>query len=243
MSEPDGSAASTTSTPRARPLIKRLRRGKFFSRGGVPGGNSDRSPPSRGNPRAQARDGAPDTRDRGRCRRPRASIPRRASAPSCAARVDAERETRDDRQPGVGQRAREAARVVAAPARVALRLPTIASAGRFSSSRAADEIKHGRRDSRARAAPADSRHRPTPRARGRAARATPCVRASASLRRRRDERCATTRVGNDARTNCARDAARTASGLAERAQQRDHRRVRQRPQRQGRPGLAVRGVA
>ena len=39
MSEPDCGAASTTSTPRARPEITRLRCGKFALSGGVPGAN------------------------------------------------------------------------------------------------------------------------------------------------------------------------------------------------------------
>ena len=41
MSEPDESVASTTSTPRDSPLIRRLRRGKWSRSGGVPGANSE----------------------------------------------------------------------------------------------------------------------------------------------------------------------------------------------------------
>src|SRR6266852_3456327 len=45
MSEPESRAASTTRQPRARPEMRRLRRGKFPALGGVPSGNSDTSAP------------------------------------------------------------------------------------------------------------------------------------------------------------------------------------------------------
>ena len=47
MSEPLSSAASTTTVPRARPLINRLRRGKWKASGGAPHGNSLTSAPWR----------------------------------------------------------------------------------------------------------------------------------------------------------------------------------------------------
>ncbi len=46
ISEPEGSAASTTSVPRASPAMMRLRCGKFGASGGVPSGNSLSSRPS-----------------------------------------------------------------------------------------------------------------------------------------------------------------------------------------------------
>src|SRR5882762_10504415 len=45
MSEPESRVASTTRQPRARPEMRRLRRGKFPALGGVPSGNSDTSAP------------------------------------------------------------------------------------------------------------------------------------------------------------------------------------------------------
>src|SRR6267378_82949 len=45
MSEPESRVASTTRQPRARPEMRRLRRGKFPALGGVPSGNSETSAP------------------------------------------------------------------------------------------------------------------------------------------------------------------------------------------------------
>src|SRR6185503_1429940 len=45
MSEPLSSAASTTSTPRTSPLMRRLRRGKFNRSGGEPSGSSESKHP------------------------------------------------------------------------------------------------------------------------------------------------------------------------------------------------------
>ena len=47
ISEPDRSAASITTTPRARPEISRLRRGKWRGSGAMPSGISETSAPSR----------------------------------------------------------------------------------------------------------------------------------------------------------------------------------------------------
>ena len=48
MSEPDSTAASTTRQPRARPLIRRLRRGKLWAIAAVPSGNRNSSCSDRG---------------------------------------------------------------------------------------------------------------------------------------------------------------------------------------------------
>ena len=107
ISEPLASAASTTSTPRASPLIRRLRRGKLAASGGVPSGNSDTSAPRAAIGLIQSRvplriddvDAAAEHRDR-----------RSGAAQRAAVRggVDAERKAARDRQAGVAERAREA---------------------------------------------------------------------------------------------------------------------------------------
>ena len=53
MSEPDASAASTTRQPRARPLIRRLRRGKLRRRAACRAGNSDTSKAALGDLRCE----------------------------------------------------------------------------------------------------------------------------------------------------------------------------------------------
>ncbi len=73
MSEPDETVASTTSTPRARPLMIRLRRGKFPASGGVPARIRSRrvpQPRSRGRGPGSARDrpGRAPCRSRRSCR-------------------------------------------------------------------------------------------------------------------------------------------------------------------------------
>ena len=74
---------------------------------------------------ARARDAASDRRDRGRCRRRRSSHAGALERAFVRRAVDAEREARDDRQPGAAQvRARTRARS-RRPCGVALRLPTI----------------------------------------------------------------------------------------------------------------------
>ena len=113
ISEPDERVASTTSTPFARPLISRLRRGKFCRSGGVPGRNSDSSTPdsaitcasswwragyTRSSPVPDAGDGRP-------------LAPQRAFV--CGG-VHAQRQARDDREPGAGQGLGEGARILAA---------------------------------------------------------------------------------------------------------------------------------
>ena len=112
----------------------------------------------------ERRGGARDTRDRDPCRRRRSSTRAPSSAPSCAARVDAEREPGHDRRAPHRDSARANARAFSMPCGVALRLPTIASAGRVQELAAADEVQHRRRIGRARAAPADNRGRPRRRA-------------------------------------------------------------------------------
>ena len=114
ISEPDDSVASTTSTPRARPLISRLRRGKFSlqrRRAGREFGQRCRRAPRS---RARGRDCAPDRRGRGPCRPRRACRRARSSAPR--ARRASMPSARPDTivEPGVGERLRERARVVEA---------------------------------------------------------------------------------------------------------------------------------
>ena len=155
------SAASTTSTPCARPLIRRLRRGKFFSLRRRAGRKLGEEPAVRRRSGARDRDGAPGRRDRGRCRRPRASSPRPRARLRAPRRRCPSASPDTMVKPGIGERVRKGARVRRGPARVALRLPTIASAGRFRNSRRPTKNSTGRRVARRRAAPADSRGRPT----------------------------------------------------------------------------------
>ena len=106
MSEPLDSAASTTRQPRASPLMRRLRRGKFAATGGVPSAKLR-------NDAAVARE---LVRELAIARRINDVEPgaddgdaaRRAGEPAAVRRrVDAEREPAHDREPRVRQRARE----------------------------------------------------------------------------------------------------------------------------------------
>ena len=90
ISEPDCSAASTTSVPRDRPAMMRLRLGKFWLSGGVPSGNSLTIRPACRDAvrqvavpgRVDAVQPGADHRHRGRAG---AGRRRASSAPSCAA--------------------------------------------------------------------------------------------------------------------------------------------------------------
>ena len=133
MSEPEDSVASTTSTPRASPLIRRLRRGKFCFRGGVPERELGDDAPSRGDlvrelaiarridavgTGADDRDAAAGAVERAACAA--ASMP--SASPETMVRPAA-----DSAAPN--------ASALSLPCGVALRLPTIANAGRARSSR------------------------------------------------------------------------------------------------------------
>ena len=236
MSDPDASAASTTSTPRASPLIRRLRRGKFVARGGVPGGNSDTSPPRAAircaRSRLRAGIDAIEARADDRERR------RRAVQGACVRRrVDAERQSRHDREARVGQRAREVARVVDALRR-GVAAADDRQRGPVQELAPADVVQHRRRM-------AELEQRP------RIVGVVPGDQVVAGLRQPRVR--ARERVGGDRGGQPRGDrvghhrgplrAGRREDRLraAERAQQRDERGRRQRAQRQRGPGFAVRG--
>ena len=125
ISEPLPAAASTTTTPRARPEMMRLRCGKCAARGGVPGGNSETSAPRaamRSDSAAVLRgiadvqsgaaygDGTAAGRQRGLVR----------------GRVDAARQTAGDDQPACAPGRRAIRAASARPAAVGWRLPTTA---------------------------------------------------------------------------------------------------------------------
>ena len=84
MSDPDDNVASTTSTPRARPLTSRLRRGKFCFSGGVPTANSEITRPRAARSCASARLRAGYTRS-GPVPTTAMLLPAPASPPRCAA--------------------------------------------------------------------------------------------------------------------------------------------------------------
>ena len=226
MSEPDDSVASTTSTPRARPLMRRLRRGKFCFSGGVPGANSDSMSPRAGRSRARGRDCAPDRRGRARCRHRDACCPAPASAPRCAAASMPSGEPADDREARRGQRGANASasahalrrRVAAADDRERRPAEEFAPA---------EAVEHRRRVADLEQRRADSRGRP--RRRGRARLREPGERGREALGRRAGvERRGDCGRGN-ARAAAAGVAASTASGPPKRAQQLDQRPRRQAP--------------
>jgi hypothetical protein len=132
ISEPDGMAASTTRQPRARPLIRRLRRGKLRAAGAAPSGNSDSSSPRSAISAASAalRRGyttstpVPSTAmvEAAPARPPRCAA---ASMPAASPETML-------RPASLSARAKLSA--LRSPCAVALRLPTMASAWRWSSS-------------------------------------------------------------------------------------------------------------
>ena len=133
MSAPLRSRASTTTVAAQRPATMRLRAGKRHGAGSTPGAYSETIKPGRGDPARELRvrgrivavDAAAEHGDR-----------RRAGLERAAVRlgVDAAREARDDDEP---RRARARGRASARPTRRSreqARAPTIATAGRESSS-------------------------------------------------------------------------------------------------------------
>ena len=85
MSEPEDSAASTTSTPRARPLMSRLRRGKFQARAAACRAGIRTACRRARRSHAPGRVAARDRPGRARCRSRRSSMPRRRARPRWAA--------------------------------------------------------------------------------------------------------------------------------------------------------------
>ena len=157
MSEPERQRRLDDEHACARPLIRRLRRGKFCSqrrRAGREFGDDAAALGDRVRELAMAR--RIDAVE-ARCRRTASVEPGALERASCAARVDAEREPGDDRSGRRRDSARANARALSMPCGVALRLPTIASAGPFEELAPADEVEHRRRIGRFAAAPADSR--------------------------------------------------------------------------------------
>ena len=144
MSEPEASAASTTRQPRARPLIRRLRRGKLCASGPLPSANSDSSRPRsaiccrerRVAPRVDDVDAGAEHRDGRAGARPARRDARRRR---CRARVPRRWSARRRSAPG------RSSRRCVSPCAVALRLPTIAKRRALQQLDAAARIKQRRR--------------------------------------------------------------------------------------------------
>ena len=128
ISEPEAGAASTTTTPSASPAMIRLRRGKSLARAIAPSGRSLTTAPSASDPLHQRGvlrrvgdvDAGGDHGDRGAAGGERALVRRR---------VDAAGEARDHDEAARRQLRRERAARTAQPLPLALRAPTIATAG------------------------------------------------------------------------------------------------------------------
>ncbi len=237
MSDPDESVASTTSTPRARPLTRRLRRGKFCLSGGVPRANSEITSPRAARSCASARLRAGYTRS-GPVPTTAMLLPALRESAAMRGGVDAERQAADDGEAGGRQRRGERLGVGAA-----LRGRVAAADDR--EGRAPRAVRGGRgnrtpeADRRFRAARADSRHRPTRRGRSRLPKPRECrVRARSSSGARIEARGGArgTRGGGVAPAV----AASTRLGAAEGAQEVDERARRDAGKLEPRPGLGAR---
>ena len=142
ISEPERSAASITTTPRASPEISRLRRGKWRGSGAMPSGISDTSDAAPRDlvvkrlmfRRIDDIDAAGENRDR-------AGFERRRDAPRDRCRAPGRKRPQDPRAP------RSAAIVPAnlIPSAEALRAPTIATMSRLSSARLPEHRNERRR--------------------------------------------------------------------------------------------------
>ena len=235
MSEPDDSVASTTSTPRARPLMRRLRRGKvrrarrrarrkFRHERAARRERVREVAVARGIDAVEA--GADD---RERCCRRCASAPRWAAAsmPSARPLTMVSPPAASARREGFGIARALRRRVAAAHDRERRAGQQLA---------AAEAVEHRRRVGRSRAARAGSRHRPRRRAMAPGSASQARVRASASAVGGAEDGRATTGAGTAAR-RCAGVAASTASGLPKARSRRDQRARRRCPQAAARPRL------
>ena len=143
MSEPLPRAASTTSTPRDNPLMRRFRRGKFPGAEGVPRGNSVTMQPSAASSCREASCCVADSGCRRRCPSPRSLDAAPARPPHGAAASMPSARPLTMVSPASESACAIASRVLRAPVAVALRLPTIANRRRIEQFDASFGIKHG----------------------------------------------------------------------------------------------------